>query len=390
MAIQEENVNFLYGYNQPHDGWVKFIHDRFYDIFKELKPHRDKIHLIYAGANFDYPFHARPKESIEEEIRALYKAGKTNFIFEDLDEGVSLTNILLITKMLDLIQDIISDIRIFYASGVHDAEKGYEEVCRIHNLDKKLCILSCGSQTVLTKKYLEFTKPYTPGLKTKKFLCFNREPRQHRIDLFEKLLHFDLVKDSFYSFNVDINLLSNIDYPNITLNSHILPLVLNMNDDRNNPVDITEDDLTYFEQSYFSVVTETLFYESSVLKSDRNKNYLNVPEVAPGIFPTEKIYKCIALNHPFIVLSTKGFLAELKNIGYKTFHPYIDESYDSIEDDHLRLALAVEEIVRLCNKSDDEMIEFTHHIKDIVEHNSCFFKNLSDVRITKNVLDLLK
>jgi hypothetical protein len=56
----------------------------------------------------------------------------------------------------------------------------------------------------------------------------------------------------------------------------------------------------------------------------------------------------------------------LRERGYKTFSPFIDESYDEIENNHLRLQAVAEEVKRL-SKSD--LVEFTYQIKDIVEHN---------------------
>ena len=67
-------------------------------------------------------------------------------------------------------------------------------------------------------------------------------------------------------------------------------------------------------------------------------------------FPTEKIYKAIINCHPFIVLSTSGFLQNLQSMGYKTFEPFINESYDKEDDALLRMVMAIDEVEKLCNK----------------------------------------
>jgi hypothetical protein len=59
----------------------------------------------------------------------------------------------------------------------------------------------------------------------------------------------------------------------------------------------------------------------------------------------------------------------LKECGYQTFHPYIDESYDNIEDDELRYQAVIQEINRLCAQTDEEWITWQNNIKSIVEHN---------------------
>ena len=49
-----------------------------------------------------------------------------------------------------------------------------------------------------------------------------------------------------------------------------------------------------------------------------------------AIFFTEKIYKPIAMKHPFILVSRANSLKWLRNLGFKTFSPYIPEDYDSL------------------------------------------------------------
>jgi len=163
---------------------------------------------------------------------------------------------------------------------------------------------------------------------------------------------------------------------------------LNMTPERNNPVDVRSDDLVYFDNSYFSVVTETLFYNLDYRKPD--DLYMNVVDTYPGVFFSEKIYKCLALRHPFVLVSTPGSLKELRKRGYKTFSPYINESYDDITDDDTRLNTIANEINRLCKLSLEELVQITCNIKEIVDHNFIHFSNTTDFRITKNVVSMLK
>jgi hypothetical protein len=148
-------------------------------------------------------------------------------------------------------------------------------------------------------------------------------------------------------------------YPNIHSNKDILPLILS--DDWSGDLETT--DYSFYENSYFSVVTETLYYPYYAFP---NKNYVGAVPAYIGLFLTEKTYKPIAMKHPFILLAPAHSLRMLRERGYKTFSPFIDESYDEIENDHLRLKAVAEEVKRL-SKSD--LVEFTYQIKDIVEHN---------------------
>ena len=84
---------------------------------------------------------------------------------------------------------------------------------------------------------------------------------------------------------------------------------------------------------------------------------------------SEKTYKPIIFKHPFIVASTPLHLQYLRNLGYKTFSPYIDESYDLEFNDAKRLLLICKEINRLSNLSEDELIEFRTNLLEIVDYN---------------------
>ena len=56
---------------------------------------------------------------------------------------------------------------------------------------------------------------------------------------------------------------------------------------------------------------------------------------------TEKSLRPIACGVPFILASTAGSLQYLRHYGFKTFHDYFDESYDTIQDPVQRLECIV-------------------------------------------------
>jgi len=73
---------------------------------------------------------------------------------------------------------------------------------------------------------------------------------------------------------------------------------------------------------------------------------LSIQDFSPA-FLTEKTYKAILCAKPVIAYSTPYFMKEWLDMGFKTFHPYIDETYDSIEDDNLRRHAICMEMGRL-------------------------------------------
>jgi hypothetical protein len=118
-----------------------------------------------------------------------------------------------------------------------------------------------------------------------------------------------------------------------------------------------------YHKSLLSLVTETNFY-GKTLYNENNGRILS-----------EKTFKPIAMKHPFIIVSNKNFLDCIRSLGYKTFYPYIDESYDLIDDDAERLLAIVKEIERLTKMSKDEQETFIKFTNDICEYNYQVLKN---------------
>lgn len=107
-----------------------------------------------------------------------------------------------------------------------------------------------------------------------------------------------------------------------------------------------------FENSYFSLVSETNFY-----------NY------DPARHLSEKTYKPIAQKHPFIVISRPLSLELLRSKGYMTFSPFINESYDKEFDDNKRLLMIARETERLSNLNPDELSYFLNGVRNICNYN---------------------
>ena len=55
-----------------------------------------------------------------------------------------------------------------------------------------------------------------------------------------------------------------------------------------------------------------------------------------SFFPTEKTLRPIIAQTPFIVMGPKGYLANLRRMGFMTFGQWWDESYDNIANDDQR------------------------------------------------------
>lgn len=84
---------------------------------------------------------------------------------------------------------------------------------------------------------------------------------------------------------------------------------------------------------------------------------------------TEKICKPMVNFLPFVFFSFPGALQVLRDLGFKTFHPYIDESYDLETNETLRFKLVYEEIKKLCNLSKEELHNWYYSLAETLIHN---------------------
>lgn len=112
-------------------------------------------------------------------------------------------------------------------------------------------------------------------------------------------------------------------------------------------------DVNDFNQTAISIVLETLF-------DDR-------------VHLTEKILRPIACGHPFILAAGPGSLGILKSYGFKTFSPYINESYDHESDHSIRLQMITAEMDRVAKLSARDRNSLIIQCKKIAEFNKQHF-----------------
>jgi len=83
-------------------------------------------------------------------------------------------------------------------------------------------------------------------------------------------------------------------------------------------------------------------------------------------FYSEKTAKAFIARRLFVAFSGYKFLANLHQLGFQTFDSVIDESYDLEPDFDTRMARAFEQVRRLCQLPQQEILT---KIRPIVEHN---------------------
>ena len=84
---------------------------------------------------------------------------------------------------------------------------------------------------------------------------------------------------------------------------------------------------------------------------------------------TEKIFKPICQQIPFILHATAGSLAYLRSYGFRTFGDLWDESYDAEPDDHRRIAKIADLVTHLNSLSCSEQQSLYEQAIPVLRHN---------------------
>jgi hypothetical protein len=278
--------------------------------------------------------------------------------------------------------------------GSANADTAYQQMVIQNNIQGPISVIcshtfECIAKTYLNKPFLDAVGDYKIQTKSKKFLCFNKIHRYHRVVLTAKLLKLGLIDQSYYSFEgespdwidnaVQYNSWDTDTTTTILNNKDRFPIRLNITSERSNPVDLNVLDMLYHSDSYFSLITETIFYDNSTVKNTMINSYQN------AVFISEKTYKAIGFKHPFVMVAVPNTLLELKRRGYKTFSPWIDETYDTIENDDQRMQAVIDEVQRLTKFTDQQWIDWQTAIKSIVEHNLAVLRDSMDYNSTIDI-----
>jgi hypothetical protein len=192
------------------------------------------------------------------------------------------------------------------------------------------------------------------------FLCPNNiigGERRHRIELLNELVNRNLLDKNLISFpdvcpyeGQSLKALCkkyDLPYPNVRL-----PLMIDNGSGhaaKSHQVDLWEQ----ANNSLIHVVTETVYRG--------NKNHL-----------TEKTFKPIVMQQPFIIQSCRGSLEYLRRYGFKTFSEFWDEGYDELPDETRTKAIG--QLMQDINlMSQKEKASLQSAVSNTVEHNYQWF-----------------
>lgn len=207
-------------------------------------------------------------------------------------------------------------------------------------------------------QHIDWTRPY---------ITLNRlhtNDRSYRLNLVARLAELQLLSHGHVSLHLD-----HIEYglwqqelidPSTRLSAEACGLIRkNLSNaltlDQTNTTgslsaDFGHQEFELWKSGLWHIVTETVFYH--------DKLHL-----------TEKIFKPIVAQRPFMLAAAPGNLAYLKSYGFQTFDQWIDESYDLIQDPDQRLQAIVDQTQRLCAMPNSELRRMHQEMQPVLEHN---------------------
>lgn len=223
------------------------------------------------------------------------------------------------------------------------------------------------SYRIVSQSMLEcwFTDPKTPPVEFKPaeqflYLNLNRRTRQHRLWLLCELHKEGLLDSGINSFNLD-------DFPADFGMVHQYNPLLRENYDalvqeKVRFVDVSTQqnqafslNMELYEKTFLTLTTETTLQDDALQFS-------------------EKVWKPLAVGHPFMLLGTSNSLALLHEYGFETFHHWFDESYDKIDDVNKKIGVMVDNLKRLSSYDIESLKQIRHEMNEVVTYNQLKYR----------------
>ena len=364
-------------------GQRKLVVDTFSEISDLIEPFTDAVFWDFAQHADSTDFQPGAIYVIGRQqvklnaalIRSLIQQQNIRVIFSNPNEG---SETLAEHCALYRVRDLVVDRRMFLISG-GDMDQQYPHLQfdsflpKILDYEENLAAIAKADTTDLTQ-----IRPY-------KFLFLNGRTRAHRKYLLEQFRLWNLLEHSLYTYldnnDVSINFLSLVhqgrDLISLANPSVTLPAQYEVDRYRHNVDQLVSANQNFstrkhqlfdnewgeiylhalpYMHTHFSMVTETVF------NSARS-------------FRTEKLWKPIAMGHPFVVAAGPGYLRDLRQLGFKTFDSVIDESYDLIDNHQDRIARIAQTVRDLCQQ---DLASFSQACYNVCKYNQ---QHLAHMRV---------
>ena len=291
---------------------------------------------------------------------------------------------------------------------------------RIGLANHQVCIITNNANVIVYKKMIDVIyKPYLLGFLADHYKDILHTPIEHNDTIIGLLSADEYInsekKKFFLSYNKNttktfrIQLLLWLMKTGIIDDSYVSILIKNDNFDRNR-LRSDKDELydliawfNQFERKGFNVldwdypnhqndVFSSLRYTTKSHYSDTLFNIITETTCdTNSLNLTEKSFKGIANCHPYLVIGDVNTHTHIKDLGFELYEDLIDYSFDSIDDNEIRLNSALKEVKRIYNIGGNGILEWYKKNIDKIEHNKIkFFEYKFSDMIKETIKDLKK
>jgi hypothetical protein len=196
----------------------------------------------------------------------------------------------------------------------------------------------------------------------KLYNALQKRPRAHRAWLFSSLLEADLLDDGINSMNYlpqdhtwyDHRVMKEEQYKRMETRLPMLP---------------PHDELAEIELAAFSAGDSGKYQMEYNVQIGLDSWVTVISEAGfaeDTCFLSEKVFKPIAACQPFIIFGNRGSLENLRKLGYRTFEPLIDETYDQLPTWE-RLDAIIASLIQIKHMPDK--LAWYRGFEEIVTHN---------------------
>jgi methylase of polypeptide subunit release factors len=196
-------------------------------------------------------------------------------------------------------------------------------------------------------EFLKYPIEYKTNDFNKKIITFNGSmDNEHKQFVKKMMTNLNLWDISYWSFSNDSNF-------GMEMYQHSKNLFL-----------IFNKAIPIVSKSFLYLVTETVcdnFYTNTDIRIDF----------------MSKMGRALAFPTPFVVVGNFGILKHLKELGFKTFSNWFDESYDDIEDLNDRMNAISKLVENLKNITFQDQLKMRNEMLEVFEHNRNILLKLS-------------
>ena len=331
--------------------------------------------------------------NIRQQIKTMVEQGAKRIVVSQLHEGALMEFYIKAQLIAWACRDFIDPKHFIITTATIGADKAWKKLCQENDIQDPVSIMECN----LTESFcspdpdeLEFfdnRKYQIDQTHEKIFTSLNAGLlRHHRFVLGVELHDKQIFHKGIVSFSDYTEWSEYIEYGSQEPRQKFVESVPVWTDIKNESITGIDQNVHSSQcdlyDSYFSIVAETQYY------AEKQEWFNELYMLKDTVFRTEKTIKPMWFKHPFITVGPRGYMKALRDQGYKTFHPYINEDYDSEPDDIKRLQMIVSEAQRLCNYTTEQWLDWKSHIAPLVEHNYKWIQE-NDIPLSYNDYEYL-